>query len=74
MVKKTWSEILLTLNLIAFLFHNVLELANEIYQKVRKKLVVRKSFFNNIRTLLIYIWFENWSELLIYMLSSGDKR
>ena len=33
-----------------------------------------KSFFNNIRTLLIYIWFENWSELLIYMLSSGEKR
>ena len=72
--QENLSEILLTLNLIAFLFHNVLELANEVYQKVRKKLVVRKSFFNEIRTLLKYIWFKDWSELLIYMLTRGEKR
>jgi hypothetical protein len=49
--EKNLAEILLTLNLTAFLFHNVLELGNEIYQKIRSKLGTRKTFFNDMRAL-----------------------
>ena len=68
------SEILLSLNLLAFLFHNVLDLVNNIYQKVRKILGTRKRFFNDIRALLNYIWFQSWNDLFIFISSEGDER
>ena len=37
-------EMLLSLNLLAFLFHSVLDLANSTYKKVRELLVSRRSF------------------------------
>ena len=52
MDKRICPEILLSLNLLGFLFHNVLELVNSNYQKIREKLVRRKTFFNDIRALL----------------------
>jgi hypothetical protein len=52
-------EFLLSLNLLAFLFDSVLDLANHTYQKVRDLLVTRTSFFNDIRTLLKFIWFQD---------------
>ncbi len=42
--QENLSEILLSLNLLAFLFHNVLDLVNGMYQKVRKSLGTRKRF------------------------------
>ncbi len=68
------SEILLSLNLLGFLFHNVLELVNVNYQKIRDKLVRRKTFFNDIRALLKYIWFESWQDLFIFVLTEGEER
>ncbi|MBD2248676.1 ISNCY family transposase [Nostoc sp. FACHB-888] len=41
-------ELLLSLNLLAFLFHTVLDLVNYTYQKIRELLVTRTSFFNDI--------------------------
>ena len=64
-------EILLSLNLLAFLFHSVLDLANPTYQKVRELLVSRRSFFNDIRTLLKYFWFETWQDLLDFILTDN---
>jgi hypothetical protein len=62
-------EFLLSLNLLAFLFHTVLDLVNYTYQKVRELLVTRTSFFNDIRTLLKFIWFKNWSEFFSFILT-----
>ena len=60
-------EFLLSLNLLAFLFHTVLDLVNSTYQKIRDLLVTCTTFFNDIRTLLKFFWFKNWSEVfLIY--------
>jgi len=56
-------ELLLSLNLLAFLFHTVLDLANYTYQKVHEVLVTRTTFFKDIRTLLKYLWFKDWSHL-----------
>lgn len=72
--EENLGEILLSLNLLAFLFHNVLELVNEMYKKIRELLVVRKTFFNDIRALLKYILFENWHDLLTYMLKDEKEK
>ena len=65
-------EMLLTLNLLAFLFHSVLKLANYTYQRLRHILGSRRSFFNDIRALLKYFWFETWSDLFDFMLDDDS--
>ena len=65
-------ELLLSLNLLAFLFHTVLDLVNYIYQKVREILVTRTTLFKDIRTLLKYLWFEDWSHLFSFILTEHD--
>ncbi len=67
-------EMLLSLNLLAFLFHSALELANSLYQKLRALVGSRRSFFNDIRALLKYFWFETWSDLLIFMLDDDSDK
>ncbi len=64
-------ELLLALNLLAFLFHTVLDLVNPTYQKIRELLVTRTSFFNDIRTLLKYFWFKNWQDLFLFILTEN---
>ena len=61
-------ELLLSLNLVAFLFHTVLDLVNSTYQKIRELLVTRKAFFNDIRTLLKFLWFKDWSDFFSFIL------
>lgn len=62
-------ELLLSLNLLAFLFHTVLDLVSYTYQKVRELLVTRATFFKDIRTLLKYLWFKDWSHLFSFILT-----
>ena len=40
----------------------------------RKKLEKRKTFFNDIRALVKYEWFEDWSELFVYIISEGESK
>ena len=63
----------MTFNLLAFLFHTVLELMDEKYKLIRKVLPTRKTFFRDIRALTRYIWFNDWNQLMIFMLR-GLKR
>ncbi len=72
--EENLAETLLSLNLLAFLFHNVLDLVNTTYQKIRELLVTRKTFFNDIRALLKYIWFKSWSDLFVFVITEGDER
>jgi hypothetical protein len=62
------ANFLLTLNLLAFLFHTLLELLDEQYRMLRKHLVVRRDFFNDLRALLRYMLFDNWNHLMHFML------
>jgi hypothetical protein len=66
--KQHLSSFLLTLNLLSFLFHTVLELVDEKYQLLREELSARRTFFNDIRALLRYLLFESWEHLLDFML------
>lgn len=66
--KKHLSSLLATLNILAFLFHTLLEMMDEKYRLIRKTLPTRKTFFNDIRALTRYMCFDNWNHLLDFML------
>ncbi len=61
------SALLLTLLLLAFLFHTVLDLSCLVYQAVRQELGPRRTFFNDLRALTRYVLFDNWRQLLTFM-------
>ena len=65
---KHLSSLLLTFNLLAFLFHTVLEIGDEKYKLIRDELPTRKTFFDDIRALTKYVYFDNWNSLLNFMM------
>lgn len=66
--KENLASILLTLNLLAFLFHTILGMFSVKYQLLRKELVARKTFFNDIRALTRYLYFPGWEAMLKFMI------
>jgi hypothetical protein len=62
------ASFLLTLNLLAFLFHTVLELVDAKYRLLRQQLATRRTFFNDIQTLTRYLYFHSWQHLLDFMI------
>ncbi len=64
------ANFLVTLNLLAFLFHTLLDLLDAAYQMLRQHLVSRTEFFNDLRALLRYLLFDDWQHLLRFMLRS----
>jgi hypothetical protein len=64
---KHLASLLLSLNLLAFLFHAVLDLVDEQYRAIRQALGTRRRFFQDLEALLRYIQFENWDEVLAFM-------
>ena len=66
--KHHLSETLLTLNVLAFLFHTVLQLVDERYQAMRQKRGTRKGFFQDICSLTKYLLFDSWQGLIDFML------
>jgi hypothetical protein len=62
------ANFMITLNLLAFLFHTLLELLDEQYRLLRQHLVARQDFFNDLRALLRYMLFDNWNHLMRFML------
>jgi hypothetical protein len=65
---KHLSSLLLTFNLLAFLFHTVLEIGDKKYKLIRDELPTRKTFFDDIRALTRYVYFDNWNSLLNFMM------
>lgn len=65
--KEHLSSVLLTLLLLAFLFHTVLHLSCQQYQAIRQALAVRRTFFNDLRALTRYLYFSSWGQLLSFM-------
>jgi len=66
--EKYLASVLVTLNVLAFLFHVVLGLMDSRYQLVRQALGARKTFFDDIRALTRYLFFESWEALLSFMM------
>lgn len=62
------SEVLLTLNLLAFLFHTVLEFVDEQYKQARRQRGTRRGFFQDLLTLTKFFIFESWTHLMDFLL------
>lgn len=62
---------LLTLNLLAFLFHTVLHLVDLSYQKIRQQRGTRRGFFQDILCLTKYLLFDSWQHLIDFMLEDS---
>jgi len=61
------ASLLLSFNLLAFLFHTVLDLGDEKYRAIRKVLVRRRTFFRDLEALLRYFSFNTWEEVITFM-------
>jgi len=62
------SQTLLSLNIIGFLFHTLLELLDEKHALLREKLPRRDIFFQHIAALTQYLCFASWQSLIQFML------
>jgi hypothetical protein len=62
------SALLASLILLAYLIHTVLGWMDERYRQVRAILPSRRTFFEHLRALLQYLPFDNWDQLMIFML------
>ena len=67
--KKHLSKTLLSLNLLAFLFHTVLQWMDVSYQKIRQQRGTRRGLFQDLLILTKYLLFESWATLLDFMLA-----
>jgi hypothetical protein len=65
--KQHLSALLATLNLLAFLFHTLLELLDSSYRTIRQFLP-RKIFFQDLRALTRYLCFDSWQALMAFMI------
>jgi hypothetical protein len=72
--KQYLSQLLLSFNLLAFLFHTVLSIMDTRYQILREKLPTRKIFFEHIKTLTMYLYFDNWDALLQFMIDGLNNK
>ena len=62
------ASLLATLNILSLLFHTLLERFDEKYKLLRAHLPTRKTFFDDLRALTRYLYFESWDHLLTFML------
>jgi hypothetical protein len=62
--KQHLASFLVTLNLLAFTFHTILDTADELWMAARQKASARVRFFNNLIAITTYMIFSSWQELL----------
>ena len=62
------SAVMCSLNLLAFLFHTVLEWSDDKYALLRRVLARRQTFFDDIRALTRSLVFDSWDHLIDFML------
>jgi hypothetical protein len=62
------SQTLLSLNVIAFLFHTLLELMDSRCALLRATLPRRDTFFQHVATLTQYLCFDSWVAMMAFML------
>jgi len=68
--KHHLAATLVTLNLLAFLIHTVLDLNHGKYRAIRGALASRKMFFQHVQALTCYLCFESFEALLDFMLQA----
>jgi hypothetical protein len=67
--KKYLAAFMLSLNLLACLFHTVLAWCDDRYALIRQVLGRRQTFFEDIRALTRYTVFDGWHHLMDFMIT-----
>jgi len=66
--KKHLSSLLATMNLLAFAMHGLLDHCDAHYRLIRRTLVTRQTFFDDIRALTRYHRFASWIAMMDFMM------
>jgi len=66
--KQHLASLLMTMNVLAFAFHTLLELTDESYRLIRSAVGARRKFFQHLEALTTYVYFETWERLLDFMM------
>jgi hypothetical protein len=66
--KKHLASLLMTMNLLAFAFHTLLELTDTSYRLIRSAVGARRKFFQHLEALTTYLYFETWERLMDFMM------
>ena len=66
--KKHLAALLASLIILALLFHTLLTWFDKCYQLLRQRLSRRQKFFDDIRALTRYSYFDSWQSLMEFML------
>jgi hypothetical protein len=66
--KKHLASLLMTMNLLAFGLHTLLELADQSYRLIRSAVGPRQRFFQHLEALTTYLHFETWERLMNFMM------
>lgn len=61
------ATVLFSLNMLAFFLHTVLHLVDTHYQQIREALGARRTFFEDIRSLMRWQIFADWEALIQFM-------
>jgi hypothetical protein len=62
------AAFLLSLNLLAFLFHTVLGWSDAKYALLRQVLARRQTFFHDLQAFMRYMVFDSWDHLMAFMI------
>ena len=62
--KENLAAVLVTLNLIAFAYHTLAELTEDLWARARQKAGTRIAFFNHLRSITVFLVFASWRDLL----------
>ena len=66
--KQYLAAFLLSLNLLAFLCHTVLEWSDDTYALLRQVLARRQTFVHDIQAFMRYMVFDHWDHLMDFMI------
>lgn len=70
--KKYLASLLVALNMLAFLFHTVLEFTDKKYRLLRAHFSRRMTFFEHARSLTVYFFFTSWQDMLDFMFKGQE--
>lgn len=70
--KEHLSSLLMTMNLLAFAWHTLLEVTDQSYRLVRAAVGARRKFFQHLEALTAYWFFENWEGLMDFMMRGQE--
>lgn len=70
--KEHLSSLLLTMNLLAFGLHTLLEVTDASYRLVRAAVGARRKFFQHLEAITAYWFFENWDRLMDFMMRGQE--